>query len=116
MSLRKYKRILARSGKTECKVLGFSLNYAAMQKLNYQTMKDNILKELDDPQEKRRDINITIDDYFERHQATKKIKLTTRVRKYGLVFDKRVIDRSSRVSTQDDYSWYGNEMALLLSL
>ena len=87
-----------------------------MQKLNYQTMKDNILKELDDPQEKRCDINITFDDYFERHQATKKIKLTTRVKKYGLVFDKRVIDRSSRVSTQDDYSWYGNEMDLLLSL
>lgn len=58
-------------------------------------MKDNILKELDDPQEKRRDINIPIDDYFERHQATKKIKLTTRVKKYGLVFDKRVIDRST---------------------
>ena len=69
-----------------------------MQKLNYQTMKDNILKELDDPQEKRRDIDITIDDYFERHQAIKKIKLTTRVKNYGLVFDKRVIDRSSRVS------------------
>ena len=56
-----------------------------MQKLNYQTMKDNILKELDDPQEKRRDINITIDDYFEQHQATKNIKLTTRVKKYGLI-------------------------------
>ena len=42
---------LTRSGKTECKVRGFSLNYAAMQKLNYQTMKENILKELDDPQE-----------------------------------------------------------------
>ena len=68
-----------------------------MQKLNYQTMKDNILKELDDPQEKRCDINITINDYFERHQATKKIRLTTRVKKYGLVLDKRVIDRSSRV-------------------
>ena len=83
-----------------------------MQKLNYQTMKDNILKEFDDPQEKRRDINITIDDYFARHQATKKIKLTTRVKKYGLVFDKWVIDRSSRVSTPDGYSWYGNEVAL----
>ena len=104
MSLRKYKRILTRSGKTECKVRGFSLNHAAMQKRNYHTMKDNILKELDDPQEKRRDINITIDDYFERHQATKKIKLTTHVKKYGLVFDKRVIDRSSRVSTPDGYS------------
>ena len=116
MSLRKYKRILTRSGKTECKVRGFSLNYAAMQKLNYHSMKDNILKELDDPQEKRRDINITIDDYFERHQATKKIKLTTHVKKYGLVFDKRVIDRSSRVSIPDGYSWYGNEVAPLLSL
>ena len=79
-------------------------------------MKDNILKELDEPQEKRRDINITIDDYFERHQAIKKIKLTTRVKKYGLVFDKRVIDRSSRVPTPDGYSWYGNEVVLLLSL
>ena len=87
-----------------------------MQKLNYQMMKDNVLKELDDPQEKRCDINITIDDYFERHQGTKKIKLTTRVRKYGLVFDKRVIDRSSRVSIPDGYSWYGNEVAPLLSL
>ena len=87
-----------------------------MQKLNYQTMKGNIWKELDDPQEKRRDINITIDDYFERHQVTKKIKLTTRVKKYGLVFDERVIDRSSRVSTPDGYSWYGNEVSLLLSL
>ena len=87
-----------------------------MQKPNYQTMKDNILKELDDPQEKRCDINITFDDYFERHQATKKIKLTTRVKKYGLVFDKRVIDRTSRVYTPYGYSWYGNEVALLLSL
>ena len=31
---------LTRSGKTECKVRGFSLNYAAMQHLNYQTMKE----------------------------------------------------------------------------
>lgn len=79
-------------------------------------MKDNILKELDNLQEKRCDINITIDEYFERHQATKKIKLTTCVKKYGLVFDKRVIDRSSRVSTPYGYSGYGNEVALFLSL
>ena len=79
-------------------------------------MKDNILKELDDPQEKRCDINITIDDYFERHQATKKIKLMTCVKKYGLVFDKRMTDWSTRVSTPYGYSWYGNEVALLLSL
>ena len=86
---------LTRSGKTECKVRGFSLNYVAMQKLNYQTTKDNILKELDDPQEEARDIPIEIPDFFDRQQATKKMKLTTRVKKHRLVFDKRVIDRSS---------------------
>ena len=107
---------LTRGGKTECKVRGFSLNYAAMQKLNYQTMKENIFKELDDPQEKARDIPIEIPDFFDRQQATKKIKLTTRVKKYRLVFDKRVIDPATRVSTPYGYSWFRNEVDLLLSL
>ena len=78
---------------------GFSLNYAAMQKLNYQTTKDNILKELDDLQEEARDIPIEIPDFFDRQQATKKIKLTTRVKKYRLGFDKRLFDPATRVST-----------------
>ena len=55
---------LTRSGKTECKVRGFSLNYGALQKLNYQTMKDNILKELDDPQDQRRNMDIVTSDFF----------------------------------------------------
>lgn len=58
---------LTRSAKTECKVRGFSLNYAALQKLNYQTMKESILKELDDPQEERRNIDIVTPDFFGRN-------------------------------------------------
>lgn len=58
---------LTRGAKSECKVRGFSLNYAALQKLNCQTMKESILKELDDPQEERRNIDIVTPDFFGRN-------------------------------------------------
>ena len=105
-----------RRGKTECKVRGFTLNYETLHKLNYKPMKANILKELDEPLQERRQIAIEIPDYFNRDQVTKKIRLTKRVKKYGLVFDKRVIDAATRVSTPYGYNWFGNEVELLLSL
>lgn len=95
---------------------GFTLNYETLQKLNYETMKANILKELDEPLQERRQIAIEIPDCFDRDQVTKKIRLTKRVKKYGLVFDKRVIDAATRVSTPYGYNWFGNEVELLLSL
>ena len=107
---------LTRKSKVECKVRGFTLNYETLQTLNYETMKANILKELDDPLEERRVIPITIPDYFERDQVTKKIRLTERVKKYGLAFDKRVIDPATRVSTPYGYNWFGGDAELLLSL
>lgn len=67
---------LTRSGKTECKVRGFSLNYAALQKLNYQTMKENILNELDDPREEWCNIDIVTPDFFDCAQTSKKLRLT----------------------------------------
>lgn len=105
-----------RQGKTECKVRGFTLNYETLHKLNYEPMKANILKELDEPLQERRQIAIEIPDYFNRDQVTKKIRLIKRVKKYGLVFDKRVIDAATRVSTPYGYNWFGNEVELLLSL
>ena len=66
--------------------------------------------------EQCRTIPITIPDYFERDQVTKKIQLTERVKKYGLVFDKRVIDPATRVSTPYGYNWFGADVELLLSL
>ncbi|CAH3020831.1 unnamed protein product [Porites evermanni] len=62
-------------------------------------MKENILKELDDPQDQRTNIDIVTPDFFDRNQTTKKIRLIERDKKYGLVFDKRFIDRATRVST-----------------
>jgi len=55
---------LTKKGKVECKVRGFTLNYETLLTLNYYTMRENILQELDDPLEERRVMPITIPDYF----------------------------------------------------
>lgn len=106
---------LTRSGKTECKVRGFSLNYAVLKKLNYETMKQNILNELDDLQE-RRNIEIVTSNFFENNQSTKCVRVIERVKCYRLVFDKQVIDRTTRKSYPYGYSWFGDDVELLLSL
>ena len=108
--------VTSRSEKTECKVRGFSLNYAALKKLNHETMKENFLKELHDPQEQRKNIEIVTPNFFERNQTTKRIRLIERVKRYGLVFDKRGIDRHTRKSYPYGYCWIGEDVELLLSL
>ena len=45
-----------RGGKVECKVRGFSLNCRNKLLLNFYAVRDNILQELEDPQDKRRKI------------------------------------------------------------
>ena len=96
---------LTKKGKTECKVRGFSLNYETKQRLNYETMKENLLLELEDPLDKPRTTVIPIHDYFDRDQVQKKIKLTERVKQYKLVFDKRILDLSTKQSTPYGYVW-----------
>ena len=96
---------LTKNQKTECKVRGFSLNYETKQRLNYETMKNNLLAELEEPLDEARTIAIPIHDYFERDQINKKIKLTERVKKYKLVFDKRILDPATKTSTPYGYVW-----------
>ncbi|CAH3124157.1 unnamed protein product [Pocillopora meandrina] len=71
-------------GKIVCKVRGFSLNVRGAKQFNYQ---DEIL----DPQDERRDTDIVNPRHFRRDPIAKKIKTETQVKKYGLVFDKRVL-------------------------
>ena len=89
---------LTRGGKVECKVRGFSLNYRNELSLNFYALRDNILKELDDPQEERRTITFVDKNFFKRDQTNKCIRLIEREKQYGLVFGKRVIDRTTRMS------------------
>ena len=82
-----------RQGKVVCKVRGFSLNVRGAAALNFQTMKDNILAELENPPHHRRTINVVTPYYFQRDLKQKRIKVVPRIKQYGLVFVKRVINR-----------------------
>ena len=87
-----------RRGNVVCKVRGFTLNVRGSAILNFQTMKDNILAELNNPQDHRRTTNVVTPYYFKRDLEKKQIQVVPRVKQYGLVFDKRVIDETTRSS------------------
>ena len=88
----------ARGGKYECKVRGFTLNVRGSRALNYETMKNNILAELEDPAEEQQVIPVVNPNHFQRDSTRKSIKLVEQVKHYRLVFDKRVIDVNSKRS------------------
>ena len=95
---------------------GFSLNYKTKQRLNYYTLRDNILKELDEPQTSRREMKLVDDNFFHRDQTNKRIRLIQREKKYGLVFDKRVIDMTTRKSYPFGHARIRDEVDLLSDL
>lgn len=103
-------------GKVECKVRGFTLNVRGSEVLNFETMKANILSELHHPQDQRRTTDVVTPYYFQRDSEKKRIKVVPRVKKYGLVFDKRVVDVTTRTSYPFGYQRIGNELNLLLNL
>ena len=73
-------------------VRGFTLYVRGQQQLNYNIMRQNLLDELTDPLDERRNINVVNPNFFTRHSATKQLKVGPRTKRYGLVFDKRVVD------------------------
>ena len=81
-----------RHGKVECKVRGFTLNMRGSWQLNYDVLRQNVLDELTDPLDHRRDVPVVNPHFFTRHPATKQLKVGPRIKQYGLVFDKRVVD------------------------
>ena len=87
-----------RAGKVVCKVRGFTLNVRGSAILNFETMKDNILSELETPQDSRRTLNIVTPYHFRRNLEQKQIQVVPRVKQYGLVFDKRVVDVATKSS------------------
>ena len=87
-----------RGGNCNCKIRGFTLNVRGKELLNFETMKRNILAEIHDPQEERRVIRTVNPNHFQRDTTHKKIKLVEQVKKYKLVFDKRVLDPQNKMS------------------
>ena len=90
---------LSKQGKSCCNVRGFTLNFRGSQYLNYEVMKQNVLEEVTDPlDEERRIVPITNPYFFVWETKTKKIKTVEGIKQYGLVFDKRVIDKDTFMS------------------
>ena len=79
-------------GKIGCKVRGFTLNVRGAQQLNYNVMRQNLLDEIQQPLDERRNVNVVNPNFFWRNPATKHLRVITRTKRYGLVFDKRVVD------------------------
>ena len=105
-----------REGKVECKVCGFTLNVRGAAVLNFQTMKANILQELNNPQHSRRTLDVLTPHYFQRDSEKKRIKVVPRAKQYGLVFDKRVVDVNSKSSFPYGYQRIRAEVDLLLDM
>ena len=105
-----------RQGKVVCTVRGFTMNVRGSAILNFHTMKDNILSELDSPQDSRRNLNIVTPYHFQRDLEKKQNQVVPCVKQYGLVFDKRVIDATTRSSYPYGYERIGDELDLLLDL
>ena len=103
-----------RGGKVFCKVRGFALNVRGSAILNFNTMKYNIVSELDSPQDSRRNLNIVNPYHFQRDLEKKQIQVVPRDKQYGLVFDKRVIDVDTKSSYPYGYERTGDEVHLLL--
>ena len=78
-----------------CKVRGFTLNVRGSQQLNYNIMRQNLLEELTDPLDDRCNIDVVNPYFFTRDPATKRLKVSPRTKRYGLVFDKRVVDTNT---------------------
>ena len=105
-----------REGKKVCKVCGFTLNVRGAAVLNFQTMKDNILAELESPLYHRLTTNLVTPSYFQRDLEQKRIKVVPRIKQYGLVFDKHVINTDTKSSYPYGYKRIGEELELLLDL
>ena len=105
-----------RNKKVECKVRGFTLNYRGASILNFDSMKQNILSELDNPKDNPRCLKVTNPNHFVRNTTEKTIGLTKRVKQYKLVFDKRVLNSLNRTSVSFGYNHIGNEVEMLTSL
>ena len=71
---------------------GFSLNARGPQQLNLELLKENVIHEVTAPQEKPRDTCL------QPAQDAKRLETFTEIKRYRLVFDKRVVVTRNFVS------------------
>lgn len=83
---------LTKNGKKECKVIGFKLNCEGQQQFNYDALRENVVKEMQQPQAQPRKHQI-INNFHIVHDAKKSnVSTFPQYKSYKIVFDKRVVD------------------------
>ncbi|KAL9960246.1 hypothetical protein ACROYT_G033681 [Oculina patagonica] len=85
-------------GKTCCKVRGFSLNVRGSAHLNFETLKDNVKSEVKEPLAETRSIALFNPHKITRDKTTKTLNTVTEIKRYQVVFDKRVVDANTFMS------------------
>ena len=85
-------------GKTECKNKGTKSSYKINQVLNCSSMMNHIEKELKDPLEQRRLMEIEIKNHFVTDNTNKTVSLTDLVKVFGVNWDKRVVEKTTGVT------------------
>ena len=91
-------------GKTECKVRGFTLNTRGSQVINFDSMKDLILAEIQEPEPKPRVIPVVNPHKIKRVSTTKTTETVEETKKYRVVTDKRVLDPNTFASYPYGYT------------
>ncbi|KAL9985179.1 hypothetical protein ACROYT_G007549 [Oculina patagonica] len=87
-------------GKVECKVRGFSLNTRGREQLNFEFLKENVIREVSDPLTDPREIPVFNPHKITRDVNTKQLETLTEIKRYKRY--KRVVD------TKDYFSYpYG---------
>ena len=88
-----------KKGKVECKVRGFRLNSEGKAQLNYDAMRQNVLDEIqhpqDHPQKEPRQTQVVKTYQIVRDAKTYDLYTYPDYKRYQLVYDKRVIDPST---------------------
>ena len=96
-------------GKVECKVRGFSLNTRGREQLNFELLKENVICEVSDPLKEPREIPVFNPHKITRDVNTKQLETVTEIKRYKLVFDKRVVDPNNYFSYPYGYLRYDEE-------
>jgi len=101
-------------GKVECKVRGFSLNTRGREQLNFEFLKENAIREVSDPLSDPREIPVFNPHKITRDVNTKQLETLTEIKRYKLVFDKRVVDTKNYFSYPYGYLRYDEEAEEML--
>ena len=89
-----------KKGKVECKVRGFRLNTRDQEQLNFGVLRDNVKEENQHPltHGSSRDITMWNPHKIVRDHRNKRLLTETDIKRYQLVFDKRVVSPTTFAS------------------